>query len=206
MAQNDRSTPFSRLDSFILQSPPPAVMLILVPGVTGNIGKHLITSLTARGHQVRGLGRNASKLDSALYSKLHSFVEMKAYNDIEAIDDACVGVDGIINAYNGSPELLLDAQLILLRAAERAGPGPQRPAVVSSAGAPFCWDPVMSRLRNITRTNSTGSGACPNKVVRTAAWPVEGCGRLWIRPRLTPAPSFGDRCHRFSTIRQTIRW
>ena len=96
-------------------------MLILVPGVTGNIGKHLITSLTARGHRVRGLGRNASKLDPALHSKLHSFVETKAYNDIEAIDNACVGVDGIINAYSGSPELLLDAQLILLRAAERAG-------------------------------------------------------------------------------------
>lgn len=96
-------------------------MLVLVAGVTGNIGKHLINSLVARGHQVRGLGRNASKLEQALHNKLHSFVEIKAYNDIKAIDDACLGVDAIVTPYNGTPEMLLDAQLILLRAAERAG-------------------------------------------------------------------------------------
>lgn len=96
-------------------------MLILVGGITGNVGKHLIASLTTRGHQVRGLGRDASKLDKNLRDKLESFTEIKAYNDIEALDRACLGVDGIINAVNGAPEMLLDAQLILLRAAERAG-------------------------------------------------------------------------------------
>lgn len=96
-------------------------MLILVTGVSGNVGKHLVDALLARGHDVRGLGRDASKLAQGLHDKLNSFVEIKAYNDVNAIDRACSGVDGIINAYTGAPEISLDAQLILLRAAERAG-------------------------------------------------------------------------------------
>lgn len=95
-------------------------MLILVTGITGNIGQHLVESLKSRGHEVRGAGRNASKLDRKHYDRLESFVEVKTYYDIEALDRACHGVDGIVCAYTGTPEMLLDAQLLLLRAAERA--------------------------------------------------------------------------------------
>lgn len=84
-------------------------MLILVGGVTGNIGKHLIGSLLVRGHQVRGMGLDASKLDDDLRDKLESFAEIKAYNDIDVVDRACTGVDDIINAVNGASEMLLDA-------------------------------------------------------------------------------------------------
>lgn len=45
----------------------------------------------------------------------------QTYYDIPALDAACAGVDAIICAYSGLPELHLDGQSLLLRAAERAG-------------------------------------------------------------------------------------
>lgn len=96
-------------------------MLVLVTGVTGNLGLHLIESLVSRGHEVRGLGRSPAKLTSEQLSKLESFVEIKNYYDTDALDTACAGVDAVICAYAGTPVMHLDAQLILLRAAERAG-------------------------------------------------------------------------------------
>ncbi|KAI7770626.1 hypothetical protein LZL87_002997 [Fusarium oxysporum] len=48
-------------------------MLVLVTGVTGNLGLHLIDSLSSRGHKVRGLGRSPDKLTEEQSSKLDSF-------------------------------------------------------------------------------------------------------------------------------------
>ncbi|KAJ4305438.1 hypothetical protein N0V90_000969 [Kalmusia sp. IMI 367209] len=94
-------------------------MLVLIAGVTGNIGQHLARHAIAKGLIVRGLGRSPSKLDPSI--KLESFVQSKNYYDIPAIEAAVKGVDAIIVAYMGTPELQMDGQLILLRAAERAG-------------------------------------------------------------------------------------
>ncbi|OAL56099.1 NAD(P)-binding protein [Pyrenochaeta sp. DS3sAY3a] len=96
-------------------------MLVLVPGITGNLGVHLLDSLASRGHQIRGLGRSTSKLDDSQTSKLESFVQIQNYYDVPALDKACDGVDAIICTYAGTPVMHLDAQLLLLRAAERAG-------------------------------------------------------------------------------------
>lgn len=96
-------------------------MLVLIAGITGNLGQKLASSLLSRGHQVRGLGRSPSKLPPALGPLLESFVESTSYYDVPALDTACTGVDAVICAYLGTPELLLDGQLLLLRAAERAG-------------------------------------------------------------------------------------
>ncbi|KAJ4989195.1 hypothetical protein SVAN01_05274 [Stagonosporopsis vannaccii] len=96
-------------------------MLVLVPGITGNLGQHLLDSLASHGHQIRGLGRSASKLKDWQQSKLESFVQIQNYYDIPALDKACVGANAIICAYTGTPVMQLDAQLLLLRAAERAG-------------------------------------------------------------------------------------
>ncbi|OAG24886.1 NAD(P)-binding protein [Alternaria alternata] len=95
-------------------------MLVLVPGITGNLGLHLLDSLSSRGHHVRGLGRSPDKLNDLQKSKLESFITIQNYYDISALDQACAGVDAIICAYTGSPVMQLDAQLLLLRAAERA--------------------------------------------------------------------------------------
>ena len=96
------------------------IMLILIAGITGNIGQHAARYALDNGHQVRGLGRSPSKLASDISSRLESFIESKTYYDIPALDCACQGVDAVICAYSGLPELHLDGQLLLFRAAERA--------------------------------------------------------------------------------------
>ena len=96
-------------------------MLVLVAGATGNIGKHLIDSVADRGHQVRALGRNPSKLPQEKLKRLESFVSSKAYYDVDALDYACTGVDAVVIAYGPLPELQFEGQLMLIRAAERAG-------------------------------------------------------------------------------------
>lgn len=85
------------------------------------MGKHLAQSALDRGHQVRGLGRSPNNFPSKLRDNLVNFVVSSSYYDVPAIEKAVHGVDAVICAYAGLPELQLDAQLILLRAAERAG-------------------------------------------------------------------------------------
>ncbi|KAJ5353810.1 hypothetical protein N7541_006374 [Penicillium brevicompactum] len=96
-------------------------MLVLIAGVTGNLGSYMIDSFTERGHQVRGLGRNSSKLSSDRRQKLESFVEVTSACDLQGIEKACENVDAVVCAYQGHPELVIEGQLLLLRAAERAG-------------------------------------------------------------------------------------
>ncbi|KAF7621054.1 hypothetical protein AFLA_011370 [Aspergillus flavus NRRL3357] len=96
-------------------------MLVLVAGVTGNLGSRMIDSFISRGHQVRGLGRNPSKLPSELRQKLENFVEVSSSVDVTGLEKACHGVDAVVCAYQGHPELVVEGQLLLLRAAERMG-------------------------------------------------------------------------------------
>ena len=96
-------------------------MLILIAGISGNIGAHAARHALDVGHQVRGLGRSPDKLDRSLHERLESFVTSSSYSDIAALDRAVRGVDAAICAYSGLPELHLDAQLPLFRAVERAG-------------------------------------------------------------------------------------
>jgi NmrA-like family len=96
-------------------------MLILIAGITGNLGKQLALAAFAAGHTVRGLGRTPSKLPEEISSKLESFVTSTNYDDVPALDKACTGADAVICAYTPHPEPSLDGQLALLRAAERAG-------------------------------------------------------------------------------------
>ncbi|KAI0101505.1 NAD(P)-binding protein [Nemania sp. FL0031] len=96
-------------------------MLVLVAGATGNIGQKLIASLLRRGHRVRALARSPEKLSAATTAQLESFVKSSTYYDVPALDAACAGVDAVICAYNGTPELQVEGQLFLFRAADRAG-------------------------------------------------------------------------------------
>jgi len=95
-------------------------MLILIAGITGNIGAYAAAHALLRGHTVRGLGRNPAKLPETTSVALESFVTSSSYYDVAALDRAVAGVDAVICAYAGMPELHLDAQLLLLRACERA--------------------------------------------------------------------------------------
>lgn len=96
-------------------------MLVLVAGGTGNVGQKLVDSLLARGHQVRVVARTPSKMDLTLLERLESFFQSSTYYDIPALDHACSGVDAVICAFNGGTEIQVEGQLLLLRAAERAG-------------------------------------------------------------------------------------
>ncbi len=96
-------------------------MLILIAGISGNIGSHAARHALTVGHQVRGLGRSPEKMEPTIRKQLESFVISSSYSDIEALGRAVDGVDAVICAYGGLPELHLDAQLPLFRAAERAG-------------------------------------------------------------------------------------
>ncbi len=93
----------------------------MVAGITGNIGKQVARASLERGHQIRGLGRSPKKLDPEIHSGLESFVESKTYYDVSALEQAVKAVDAVVCTYGGLPELALDGQLLLLRAAERAG-------------------------------------------------------------------------------------
>ncbi|KAM0425579.1 hypothetical protein ACHAPT_009110 [Fusarium lateritium] len=96
-------------------------MLVLIAGITGNIGQKIARCLLNRGQEVRGLGRSPQKLDSQTLAALERFETSSGYDDMPALDRACTDVDAVVCAYNMDPRLQLDGQLLLLRAAERAG-------------------------------------------------------------------------------------
>jgi uncharacterized protein YbjT (DUF2867 family) len=96
-------------------------MLILIVGVTGNIGQKLIEPLRQRGAQVRGLARHKSKMAPEKLQALESFHDMEAWHDVPAIRKALEGVDTVICAYGPLPELVLDGQLLLVRLMEEQG-------------------------------------------------------------------------------------
>lgn len=96
-------------------------MLILIPGATGRLGVCLVCSAIRRGHRVRALGRSALKMSPGLREQLESFIEITNFSDSAGFEKACAGVDAIVVAWNEEPRLVLEAQLLPLRAAERTG-------------------------------------------------------------------------------------
>ncbi|KAL6243794.1 hypothetical protein RBB50_009228 [Rhinocladiella similis] len=96
-------------------------MLILIAGVSGLLGKILARTGLERGHKIRGFGRSPSKIPADLLDKFESFVECEYYEDRLALDKAVSGVDAVICSYTAHAEAILDSQLALLRAVERAG-------------------------------------------------------------------------------------
>ena len=96
-------------------------MLILIAGVSGNLGKVLAQIGLDKGHQIRGFGRSPFKLTAKLFERLESFVECEFYDDRQALNKAVSGVDAVIYAYVSRAEAILESQLSLLCAVERAG-------------------------------------------------------------------------------------
>ncbi|KAI8682207.1 NmrA domain-containing protein [Fusarium keratoplasticum] len=96
-------------------------MLILIAGVTGLVGQACAQAALNSGHKVRGLGRNPDKLPKEIADRLEGFVTLKDVYDIHSLDTAVKGVDAIISAVHYSPVAVVDGQILLLRAAERAG-------------------------------------------------------------------------------------
>lgn len=97
-------------------------MLVLIAGITGTMGVLLTGEALKRGHKIRGITRSKSKVPEALQNSSRiEILETPNYFDEDALEKACAGCDAIICAYPIVPRMQLEAQLFLLRAAERAG-------------------------------------------------------------------------------------
>ena len=96
-------------------------MLVLIAGITGMCGQACARAAFDAGHDVRGLARNPSKLPGDIAGRLEGFVTMKDIYDVAALDQSVQGVDAIISAVHYTSAPLVDGQILMLRAAERAG-------------------------------------------------------------------------------------
>ncbi|KAK6821058.1 hypothetical protein PG990_013041 [Apiospora arundinis] len=96
-------------------------MLVLIAGITGTCGQHLARAAMAAGHRVRGLAHDSDNLEPNIETKLEGFAKMAHAYDIQALAEACQNVDAVMCAYSWEPQLIVEGQLLLLRAAERAG-------------------------------------------------------------------------------------
>ncbi|KPM41423.1 hypothetical protein AK830_g5118 [Neonectria ditissima] len=96
-------------------------MLVLIYGITGIAGQACAQAALRSGHQVRRLGRNPDKLSKEIIDRLKGFIKMADIYDVAALDEATKHIDAIISADHCSSEVVVDGQILLLRAAERAG-------------------------------------------------------------------------------------
>ncbi|KAK8061833.1 hypothetical protein PG994_008199 [Apiospora phragmitis] len=96
-------------------------MLVLIAGITGTCGQHLARAAMAADHRVRGLSHDSDSLGPDIAERLDGFVRMAHAYDIQALGEACKDVDAVMCTYSWEPQLVVEGQLLLLRAAERAG-------------------------------------------------------------------------------------
>ncbi|KKP06917.1 hypothetical protein THAR02_00998 [Trichoderma harzianum] len=96
-------------------------MLVLIVGITGNIGLKLASALLRRGHVVRGASRSIAALPDNFRGKLEGLFETKSWYDAETLRKAMKGVDAVVCAYSPIPALALEAELLLVRIMEEEG-------------------------------------------------------------------------------------
>ncbi|KAH7028434.1 NmrA-like family protein [Macrophomina phaseolina] len=160
-------------------------MLILIAGITGFVGIPCAKAAIARGHKVRGLARDASRLPKDVLDKLEGFESMSGYYDISALDRAVAGVDAIINTMPANPESIMEGQLLLIRAAERAGVKP----IYMFTGAiaewyfrksPYDWDSKTKTFSfhgpSTSPTRYTTAGDLANYVLEAITAPTAADG------------------------------
>jgi nucleoside-diphosphate-sugar epimerase len=96
-------------------------MLVLIVGISGNIGSKLSDALIRRDHSVRGLGRDPMKMTVDRKKGLESFHTFHNWYDEPRIREAIRGVDAVVCAYGPDPVLLPEGQLLLIRIIEELG-------------------------------------------------------------------------------------
>lgn len=116
-----KTSPLEHISTLNLSSlPSNPKLFILIAGITGMVGSPYALAALARGRTVRGMGRNPGKVSKDISSRLESFVQTTSIYDIPALDRAVKGVDATICAYTHTLEVVIEGQLLLLRATERA--------------------------------------------------------------------------------------
>ena len=94
--------------------------VVLLAGATGSLGSLILRNLLDRGADVRALvrGQSADKLPE--HPRLTACIG-DLTDGADALQPHVDGVEVVVSAVQGGPELILDGQRALLRAAERAG-------------------------------------------------------------------------------------
>ncbi|NSC19809.1 NAD-dependent epimerase/dehydratase family protein [Streptomyces albus subsp. chlorinus] len=97
-----------------------------VVGATGLLGSRIVTSLLDAGAPVRALIRPGTAGEKqaalkALHSRGLELVEGDLTDPAEKLADAIGGATTVVSAVQGGPDLIVDGQLNLVRAAEKAG-------------------------------------------------------------------------------------
>lgn len=98
--------------------------LVVVAGAAGKLGRLVVEALLSHpGVRVRALVRDPQKAEAAAMAR--EGVDLVAFDAVSASEparDAAVkGAFAVISTLQGGPDVIVDAQLALLRAAKRAG-------------------------------------------------------------------------------------
>ncbi|RYO86710.1 hypothetical protein DL764_008960 [Monosporascus ibericus] len=96
-------------------------MSVLIAGIAGMCGQPLARAALAKGHQVRGIGRNPDKPSEDLSAALEAFVRMAEIYNLAALQKTVKGVGAVICAYHAHLEAVVESLLLLLHAGERTG-------------------------------------------------------------------------------------
>lgn len=99
---------------------------VLVAGATGALGSRIVSGLLDRGETVRalvrpGLTEGKARAVGALRDRGLQVVEGDITAPVTELAGALEGARTVVSAVQGGPDLVVDGQLNLLRAAERAG-------------------------------------------------------------------------------------
>jgi len=96
--------------------------LIVVAGVTGNLGERIARALIKRGATVRGLVRKDTPADKRAHLKsLGLELADVDYTNVNAVAEACAGAQCVVSSLAGLRSVILDAQTVLLDGAVKAG-------------------------------------------------------------------------------------
>lgn len=93
---------------------------VLVAGATGSLGSPIVKNLLDRGADVRALVRRSSADKLPAHPRLTPCVGDLA-DGADALQPYVDGVEVVVSVVQGGPDVIIDGQRELLRAAERAG-------------------------------------------------------------------------------------
>lgn len=96
--------------------------LIVVAGVTGNLGERIARALVARGATVRGLVRKDTSAEKRAALRALGFELADVdYASVGSVAEACAGAACVVSSLAGLRSVVLDAQTVLLDGAVKAG-------------------------------------------------------------------------------------